>query len=94
MKDDNSASAPALVHDGGVEALSQLSRELVDFVFAIDGDGLARGIQDNLAVVALADVCLDFRQKIWVNLPVEVVRKLREEIGAGHGLGPPFFCLK
>ena len=68
--------------------------ELVDFVLAVDGDGLARGVQDDLAVVALANVGLHFGEKLGFHLAVEVVGKLLEEIGAGHGIGPPSFCRK
>jgi hypothetical protein len=88
------AGGGALFHDGGVEALAKVVGELVDFVFAIDGDGLAGGVEDDLAVVALADVSLHFGEELGVYLAVEVVGELREEIGAGHGLAPPFFCLK
>jgi len=39
------AGGGALFHDGGVEALAKVVGELVDFVFAIDGDGLAGGVE-------------------------------------------------
>jgi hypothetical protein len=77
-----------------VEAFAEFGGELVDFVLAIDGDGLAGGVEDDFAVVALADVGLDFGEEGGVDLAVEVVGKLGEEIGAGHGFGLPFFCLK
>ena len=57
-----SAAGCAFFHDGGVEALAEFGGELVDLVFAIDGDGLTGGVEDDLAVVALADVCLHFGQ--------------------------------
>ena len=80
----------ALLHDGGVEALAEFGGELVDFVLAVDGDGLAGGVEDDLAVVALADVGLDFGEEFGVDFAVEVVGELGEEIGAGHGLALRF----
>jgi hypothetical protein len=77
-----------------VEALAEFGGKLVDFVLAIDGDGLASSVEDDLAVMALADVSLDLGEERGVNFTVEVVGELGEKIGAGHGLGPPFFCLK
>jgi hypothetical protein len=44
--------------------------------------------------MALTDVSLDLGEERGINFAVEVVGELGEEIGAGHGLGPPFFCLK
>jgi hypothetical protein len=39
-------------------------------------------------------VGLDLGKECGVDFTVEVVGELGEEISAGHGLGPPFFCLK
>jgi hypothetical protein len=39
-------------------------------------------------------VGLNLGKKLRFNLPVEVIGKLAKEVGAGHGLAPPFFCLK
>ncbi len=88
------SAAGALLHDGGVQALAQLGRKLVELVLAVDGDGLARGVEDDLAVVALTDVGLDFGEEFGIDLTVKVIGKLAEEICAGQGLAPPFFCLK
>jgi hypothetical protein len=93
-KQERSAPALALRHDGGVQAFPEFVREIVDLVLAIDGDGLAGSIEDDFAVMALANMGLYFKQEFGVDLTVEVVSKLGEEIGAGHGLAPPFFCLK
>jgi hypothetical protein len=89
-----SAGGATLGHNGGMQTLTEICRKLVDLVFAIDSDGLAGGIEDDFAVMALADVSLDLGEEAWVNFAIEVVGKLGQEIGAGHGLGPPFFCLK
>jgi hypothetical protein len=93
-KNQRSAGVAALGHDGGVQALAEFGGELVDFVFAIDGDGLAGGVEHDFAVMALADVGLDFGEELGIDFAVEVVGELGEKIGAGHGLGPPFFCRK
>jgi hypothetical protein len=77
-----------------VEAFAEFGGKLVDFVLAVDGDSLASGVEHDLAVMALADVGLDFGEERGIDLTVEVVGELGEEIGAGHGLGPPFFCRK
>jgi hypothetical protein len=77
-----------------VQALSKIVREFVDLVFAVDSDGLARSVEYNLAMVALADVGLNLGEEIGIDLAVEVVGELREEIGAGHALAPEFFSLK
>jgi hypothetical protein len=39
-------------------------------------------------------VSLDLGEQLGVHLTIEVVGELGKEIGAGHGLAPPFFCLK
>jgi len=95
----SAGGGPALGHNGGVQALAEFGGELVDLVLAVDGDGLAGGVEDDLAVVALADVGLDFGEEFGFYLAVEVVGELSEEVGAGHGVGPPLgsgspFCLK
>ena len=92
--DWGSGGRAAFGHDGGVEALAELGGKLVDLVFAVDGDSLASGVEHDLAVMALADVGLDFGEERGVDLAVEVVGELGEKIGAGHGLDPPFFCRK
>jgi hypothetical protein len=71
--DIRSAGGTTLRHDGSVQALAQFCRELVNLVFAIDGDGLASGIEDDLAMMALADVGLDLGKELGVNFAVEVV---------------------
>jgi hypothetical protein len=88
------SAAGAFLHDGGVEALAEFGGKLVDLMLAVDGDGLTGGVEDDFAVVALADMSLDLREEVGVDFAVEVVGELGEEIGAGHGFGLPFFCLK
>ncbi len=88
------AGGAALGHDGVVQAVAEVGGELVDLVLAVDGDGLAGGVEDDLAVMALADVRLDFRHQFGVDATVEVISKLGEKISAGHDARPSFFCRK
>jgi hypothetical protein len=77
-----------------VEPLTEFGRKLVDLVFSVNGDGLAGRIENDLAVVALTHVLLNLSEEIGVDLTVKVVGELAKEVGAGHGLAPPFFCRK
>ena len=43
-------------HDGGVQAFAEAGREVVNFVRAIDFNGLAGGVEGDLAVVAASEV--------------------------------------
>ena len=81
-------------HDGIVKTVLQFNWKLVDVMLAIDGDGLAGCVENDLAVAALADMGLDLRKQLRVDLAIEVVGQLGEEIGAGHGFWPSFFCRK
>jgi hypothetical protein len=50
------AAALAASHDGGVEALAQTVGKIINLMRAVDFDGLARGIEGHLAVLAAAQV--------------------------------------
>jgi hypothetical protein len=63
----------AFGHDGGVEAFAELGGEFVEFVVAVDGDGLAGGVEDYLAVVAGGGVGAHFFEEFGADLAVEVV---------------------
>src|SRR6185437_7603892 len=71
-------------HDGCVEALAQVSGELIYLVGAVDFYRLARGVENHLAVPALVHMLLDlgaqFRGHAVVDQVVEEVQKL----SAGH----------
>jgi len=53
-----SAAFFAARHDGGVEAFAEAGGQVVDFVGAVDLNGLARGVQGDFAVFAAAQVFL------------------------------------
>jgi hypothetical protein len=63
-------------------------------VFAIDRDRLASGVENHFAVVALTNVILHLGEEFRLDLSVEIIGELRKKISAGHGVAPPFFCLK
>ena len=88
------SAAGAFLHDRRMKPLAQLGRKLVDLMLTIDRDGLPRRIEDNFAVMALANMSLHLDEQVGIDLAVEVVSKLAQEVCAGHGLAPPFFCLK
>jgi hypothetical protein len=81
-------------HDGSVQALAQLRRELVNLVFSVDRDRLPSGVQNHFAVMALTNVILYFGKEARLDLSVKIIGKLGKKISAGHGVMPPFFCLK
>jgi hypothetical protein len=70
------AGAGTLLHDGGVQTLAEIIGEFVDLVLTVDGDGLARCVQDDFAVVALADMGLNLGEELGVDLAVKVVGEL------------------
>jgi hypothetical protein len=74
----------ALCHNGGVEALAELGGDLVDLVIFVDRDGLAGGVEHDLAVAAGGGVGADLFEELGADVAVKIVSELREEIGAGH----------
>jgi hypothetical protein len=76
----------ALCHDGGVQALTELGRDLVDLMILVDRDGLAGGVEYDLAVAAGGGVGADLFEELRADVAVKIISKLREEIGAGHAV--------
>jgi hypothetical protein len=74
----------ALCHDGSVEALAELGGDLVDLMVFVDRDGLAGGVEYDLAVAAGGGVGADLFEELRADVAVKIISKLREEIGAGH----------
>src|SRR5271156_2871271 len=66
----------ALGHDGGVEAFAQLVGDLVDLFALVDLDGLLRGVEDDLAVLAPGGVGANLFEQFWAESLVEVVGKM------------------
>ena len=80
-------------HDGGVEALAQVGRQVIDFVGAVDFDGLAGGAEGHLAVVAAAQMFLQVSAHFSGHRIVDQVIEQGEELSAGH-FSTPFFLRK
>src|ERR1035437_3656790 len=83
-KGQRSAALFAAGHDGGVEAFAEAGGEGVNLVGAIDFDGLARGVEDHLAVAAAAQVRLQFRARLGGYRVVDQVVEKSEKFFAGH----------
>ena len=64
---------PALGHDGRVEPLAKLRRNLVDVIPAVDFDRLSRRIQNDLAMTATCQVSAYLFEQFRADLSIEVV---------------------
>jgi hypothetical protein len=80
-------------HDGGVEAVAEAGRELVDLVRAIDFDGLAGGVEGDFAVLAALKMLLELGARVGSYLVVNEVIEEGEKFRAGH-FALPFFLRK
>jgi len=67
------AAGFATLHDGGAQAVGDFIRQIVEFVAAIDIDGFAGGVDDDLAVVAGAEVLFDLGEQVGVDSTVEII---------------------
>jgi hypothetical protein len=96
--DGRSAALLASGHDGGVESFTQIGGQVVDFVGAVDFDGLAGGIEDDLAVSATAQMGLQLGAHIGGHLVVDQIVEKGKKVFAGHFTIPvsmsPFFLWK
>jgi len=72
-----------------MESFAHARGELVDIAVAVDRDGLPGGVENDLAMMAPAEMLFYFDQKVGGDLTVKIVRQLTEKIGAGHGIRPP-----
>ncbi len=71
-------------HDGGVEALAETNRQIVELVRAVDLDGLARGAEGDFAVIAAFEVVLQLNARLGGYRVVDQIIKEGEELSAGH----------
>ena len=63
----------AFVHDRRLQAAAQILWQLVEFLVAIDFDGLAGGVADDVAVMAPRQVILKLGLGPIVQRAIEVV---------------------
>ena len=83
----------ALLHDRAVQPLAYFRGKLVDLVALEDLDGLARGIQSDLAVLAAAQMLLQIGAHLRGHFVVNEVIELGQKLSASH-FSPPFFLRK
>src|ERR1039458_3545718 len=83
-KTRRSAALFAAGHDGGVEALAEAGGQVVDLVGTVDFDGLARGVEDDLAVAAAPQVLLQLGARLGGHRVVDQVVEKGEKLSAGH----------
>jgi len=69
-----------------MKPLLELGGKFVELVVAVDLNGLAGGIENDLAVFAGVGVGADLLEQIGADVAVEVIGKFAEEIGAGHAV--------
>jgi len=69
-----------------MEPLLELGGQLVELVVAVDLNGLAGGIENDLAVFAGVGVGADLLEQFGADVAVEVIGEFAEEIGAGHAV--------
>jgi len=65
--------APALAHDGLVEAVAERFREFIKLVIAVDLDGLLGGVHDHVAFMAPVEMFVQFRLQAFAAGAVQVI---------------------
>jgi hypothetical protein len=63
----------ALAHDGRLEASSKIVGQLVEFLVAVDLNGLFRRIADHIAVVAPSKMILELGFRLRIDHTIKVV---------------------
>jgi len=79
-------------HDGGVEALAQSGGQFIDLVGAVDFDGLAGGVEDDLAVAAASQMRLQLGANFGGHSAVNQIIEKAEKLFAGHFPTPVSPC--
>jgi hypothetical protein len=69
-------AAPALVHDGLVEAVAEGFGEFVNLVIAVDLDGFLGGVHDHVASVAPVEMLVQFGLQVGIDVAVQIIRQL------------------
>jgi len=74
----------AAFHDGFVEAVAEGGGHLVDFVGAVDFDGLAGGVESDFAVLAAAEVFLEVGAHLSRHGVIDHVVEHGQKLSARH----------
>jgi len=98
VKSQQSTASLAAGHNGGVEALAKAGGQVIDLMGAVDLDGLAGGVENDFAVLAVAQMGLEFGARLGGYGVVDQVVEKGEKLFAGHFSLPvsllPFFLRK
>jgi len=70
------AAIAAFCHDGLVEAVAEIFRQLIDLVIAINFDGFLGGVQHDMAFVAPMKMLVEFGFQVLADLAVKVIGQL------------------
>jgi hypothetical protein len=76
-------------HDGGVEAFLEVGGKIVKFMRAVDFDGLAGGVEDDLAVLAAVHVLFKLGARLGGDFVVDQVVEKGKKLFAGHFFSLP-----
>ncbi len=71
-------------HDGSVEAFLDAGGKRINLVRAVDLDGLAGGVENDLAVRAVAEVGLKFGARPGGHRVIDQIIEKGEKLFAGH----------
>jgi len=67
-----------------MKPFAKLVGYLVNLIIAINFNGLARRVEDHLAVAARGCMGANLFEEVRADLTVEVIGKLAKKVGAGH----------
>ena len=81
-------SLPPAAPDRFVQPGAHVVRQREELAVAVEFNGLARGVEDHAAVLALVDVRLERTFQILVEVPIQVVRNLRDHFLTGKQVQP------
>jgi hypothetical protein len=73
-----------LLAQGGVQAIPDIVRKLIQLAIAIELDGFARGVKKHLAMSAALEMHFQGTLQVVVDVAVQVVRYFLENLFAIH----------
>jgi len=75
-------------HDGRVQSVPKIVRQVIEFVRAVDFNRLARGVEDHFAMSALVQVLFQLGSRFSGDRVVDQVVEKGDELSAGHLVAP------